>query len=75
MKIFRAVQMGMEIPKDPDEIDRMEVPEERKSVRLSKANSGQVPEVQEGYQEDTAGHTSKVLPEEVFEASEAEPGH
>ncbi len=30
MKIFRAVQMEMEIPKNPDEIDQIEIPEERR---------------------------------------------
>ena len=65
MKIFRAVQMGMEIPEDPDAVDRLEVPEETQKNRLAQKDFSE--DVTEQYQEDTSGHTSKVLPEDVFE--------
>ncbi len=67
MKIFRAVQLGMEIPKDPDEVDRLEVPEELDKNRLTQKDAQTEKGAVEQYQEDTAGHTSKVLPEEAFE--------
>ena len=66
MKIFRAVQMGMEIPKNPDEIDQIEIPEEKKKVRLLKTEED-LPSEKEEYQEETSGYASKVLPEDVFE--------
>ena len=66
MKIFRAVQMGMEIPKNPDEIDHIEIPEEKKKVRLLKTEED-LPSEKEEYQEETSGYASKVLPEDVFE--------
>lgn len=64
MKIFRAVQSGVEIPKNPDEIDRLEIPEASEKSRLSQKDAGKI---ESKYQEDTAGHASKILPEEVFE--------
>ena len=71
MKIFRAVQLGMEIPEDPDAMDRMEVPEKTESSRLTqKQDETAAGETTEQYQEDTAGHTSRILPEEVFESEE-----
>ena len=71
MKIFRAVQLGMEIPEDPDAMDRMEVPEKTESSRLTqKQDETAAGETTEQYQEDTAGNTSRILPEEVFESEE-----
>ena len=70
MKIFRAVQMGMEIPKNPDEIDQLEIPEEKKKVRLLKTEEA-LPSEKKEYQEEASGYASKVLPEDVFEEESA----